>query len=72
MDKGTRLAIKAVGGQSALADKLGIRPQAIGQWRKIPAERVVEVEKATGVPREKLRPDLYRKARSPRTELTYA
>lgn len=74
MDKGVRLAIKAVGGRQALADLLGISYQAVQQWTKIPAERVVEIEEKTGVDRTKLRPDLYRrtKAKLPRTELTYA
>ena len=36
--------------------------QAIQAWLKknrVPAERVLAVEKATGVPRHQLRPDLY-------------
>lgn len=43
-----------------LAGALGISYQAIQQWKKIPAERLVDIEKATGIPREELRPDLYR------------
>lgn len=31
-------------------------------WKKVPAEQVVEVERITGLPREELRPDLYRGA----------
>lgn len=48
-----------------LAAALGIYPSAIVQWAKVPAERVVDVEHATGIPRQKLRPDLFdtRKAR---------
>lgn len=57
-------AIKQVGGISALAARLGVSYQAIQQWEKsgrIPAERVLEVEKATEglVTRHQLRPDLY-------------
>lgn len=33
---------------------------AISAWVKVPAELVVEVERITGLPREQLRPDLYR------------
>ena len=36
----------------------GITPQAISQWRQVPAERVLEVERVTGIARESLRPDL--------------
>jgi len=53
-------AIKAAGGPSALARKLGIKPQAVSQWKNVPAERVVEIEAATGIPRHELRPDLHR------------
>jgi hypothetical protein len=37
---------------------IGITPQAISQWRQVPAERVLEVERVTGINREVLRPDL--------------
>lgn len=44
---------------SKLAKALkGITPQAISQWKQVPAERVVEVETVTGIPRHELRPDL--------------
>lgn len=60
-------AIEAAGGQSALADFLGVSVQAITKWKKrplerqVPADRVVAVEAATNfsVKREELRPDLY-------------
>jgi DNA-binding transcriptional regulator YdaS (Cro superfamily) len=55
------LAIAKAGGLRALARALGIKYQAIQSWKKIPAERVIEIEHAIGVPRELLRPDLYRK-----------
>jgi len=47
--------------QAQLAAKFGVRPPAICKWeqRRIPAERVLEVERITGVPRQELRPDLY-------------
>jgi DNA-binding transcriptional regulator YdaS (Cro superfamily) len=51
------------GNASKLARDLGITHAAVGQWQgKCPAERVVEVERITGIPREALRPDLYRRA----------
>lgn len=54
-------ARRALNGNTGLSKALGGRPtsQAIGQWTQVPAERVIAVEKATGVPREKLRPDIY-------------
>ena len=48
------------GGAQGLSKLLGaITPQAISQWKRVPAERVLEVERVTGVSRSFLRPDLY-------------
>lgn len=55
-------AIAAAGNASELARRLGIKVQSIQQWDRIPAERVVDIERVTGVPREELRPDLYERA----------
>jgi DNA-binding transcriptional regulator YdaS (Cro superfamily) len=57
---GLQIAIKAAGSMRGLARLLEIAPQSIVRWKNgIPAERVVEVERVTGVPRSVLRPDLY-------------
>ncbi|MGV8950110.1 MAG: YdaS family helix-turn-helix protein [Cypionkella sp.] len=48
----------------AEANPMGkITPQAISQWRKVPAGRVVEVEAITGISRHDLRPDVFGMAR---------
>jgi DNA-binding transcriptional regulator YdaS (Cro superfamily) len=47
------------GGSSALARGLGLTPQAVLQWKAVPAERVLEVEKISGVSRYRLRPDVF-------------
>lgn len=52
-------AAAAAGSKSELARQLGIAVQSIQQWKRIPAERVLDVEKVTGIPRHILRPDLY-------------
>lgn len=59
MDEGLRLAVKAVGTKYRLAKLLGIQPASVLKWTRIPPNRIVEVERATGVDRTKLRPDLY-------------
>src|SRR5947199_8422801 len=58
-DSGLSAAIQAVGGVSELARRLGISQPSVSNWDKIPAERVLAVEAATGVERMRLRPDLY-------------
>ncbi len=50
---------KPAGGVVALSAKLGLSRGAVSQWKRVPAERVLDVEKITGVPRHLLRPDLY-------------
>lgn len=61
-------AIVVVGSQRALAHAIGVSQQAISVWfrkkgKPIPAEMVVAVEKATGIPRNELRPDMYQPER---------
>lgn len=54
-------AKRAVRGNTGLSRALNdeITPQAVAQWKQVPAERVLKVERVTGVPRHRLRPDLY-------------
>ena len=56
-----KMAASAAGGVAALARALGVTSQAVSQWRKIPAERVPAVSRATDLPPHLLRPDLYRR-----------
>lgn len=60
-DSGLVAALAASGKAVNLAARLGITPQAINAWTRVPADRVLEVEEFTGVPCWVLRPDLYRK-----------
>lgn len=57
-------AVAIVGSQTALAAKIGVRPQAVQQWVATgiaPVRRVIAIEQATGgkVSRCELRPDIY-------------
>jgi DNA-binding transcriptional regulator YdaS (Cro superfamily) len=61
MDDGLREAINKAGGLRALARALGISQTSLAQWRRVPAERLVQVEAVTGIDRAVLRPDLYRR-----------
>jgi TorA maturation chaperone TorD len=58
-DLGLEEAIRVAGGVGALAKKLGISQPSVSNWSRVPAERVLSVEAATGVSRAMLRPDLY-------------
>lgn len=58
-DPGLTEAFHSTGGVSELARRLGISQPSVSSWTRVPAERVVAVEAATGVPRHRLRPDLY-------------
>jgi DNA-binding transcriptional regulator YdaS (Cro superfamily) len=44
-----------------IAAELGIERGAVAMWKKIPPERVPDVERITGIPRHELRPDLWEK-----------
>lgn len=60
MEKACELAKDKAGGPAALAKAIGgVTSQAVSQWRKVPAERVLDVERITGVSRHKLRPDVF-------------
>lgn len=64
-DPGLSEAIRAAGGVSELARQLGISQPSVSNWDRIPAERVLTVEAATGVSRKVLRPDLYEESDEP-------
>lgn len=57
-----------------LARKLGISRAAVYAWTEVPLARIADVERASGIQREDLRPDVFvrRKSRvrtSPRSPL---
>jgi TorA maturation chaperone TorD len=58
-DIGLQEAIRAAGSVSELARRIGISQPSVSGWDRIPAERVLTVESATGVNRTVLRPDLF-------------
>ncbi len=42
---------------AAIAKELGVTRGAVAKWSRIPAGRVIAVERVTGISREELRPD---------------
>src|SRR3984893_16262367 len=55
-----REAAGKVGGVPKLARKLGVSRQAIYQWTEVPVERAADLERVTGIPRSRFRPDLFK------------
>jgi len=58
-DAGLIAAIEAAGGITKLAVIVKTTAQNVCKWKRVPAERVLEVEHGTGIAREILRPDIY-------------
>ncbi|EJD6474820.1 transcriptional regulator [Providencia huaxiensis] len=66
---GLQTAINEAGGQTQLAKRISellnkpVKQQQIWNWlnrnKRVPADKVLVVEQASGVSRSKLRPDLY-------------
>lgn len=56
-------ATRKAGGQAALARILGVRQSTVSSWlrrgTRLPAEHVLPIEAALGIPRYELRPDIY-------------
>jgi TorA maturation chaperone TorD len=58
-ESGLGEAIRAAGGVTELARRIRISQPSVSNWSRVPADRVLAVEAATGVGRAVLRPDLY-------------
>src|SRR5262249_52433242 len=48
-----------------IANELGIKPQAVHQWKVVPLDRLHDVARLTHKSPRRLRPDFYLPARSP-------
>lgn len=56
----------SAGGVVALSKGLGYRSHtSLLKWKKVPDKHLLKIEQITGIPREELRPDLYRKTTTP-------
>lgn len=62
MESGLQKASRIAGSATELARILGVSKSAISQWGDaedgVPLDRCVDIERATGVPCEELRPDM--------------
>ena len=55
------LAVANLGSQQAIADVMEVGPMVVSQWKRrgVAAKRAREFSEKTGVPIEKVRPDLF-------------
>ena len=49
----------AAGSMAELARKLNVTRAAVAHWQVVPFRHLKSISKMTGIPRRKLRPDLY-------------
>lgn len=59
--------IQNAGGYSSVAKRMGLTKQVVWSWanvlHRVPAEQVMDLEAAIGIPRHLIRPDIYPKNR---------
>jgi DNA-binding transcriptional regulator YdaS (Cro superfamily) len=51
-----------------IAQACGLGREAVWRWRKVPARHVLAVESLLGIPRHKIRPDIYPPPQDPSTK----
>jgi pyruvate kinase len=57
--EGMELIRSQRGLMASIARGLGITRAAVATWKRVPAERVAEVSRLTGLPMGALRPDMF-------------
>jgi len=51
--------LRYYGGVNAMARTFELSRQAISKWDQVPFKHLSRIAKETGIPRQRLRPDLY-------------
>jgi hypothetical protein len=59
MDEALQAVITVMGGRVELARSLGLKYRSVLDWRRVPVERLIQIERITGIPRQRLRPDVF-------------
>ena len=52
-------AIELMGGARKVAERFSVSAQAVYKWQQVPGNKVLEIERETGVSRHELRPDIF-------------
>jgi Putative antitoxin of bacterial toxin-antitoxin system, YdaS/YdaT len=69
MNRALRLAVKKAGGFRPLARRLRIKHHSvILQWKRVPPNRAISIEKIYGISKSDLRPDLWPKPKAPKPQ----
>lgn len=58
MEESLSQILARAGGMNAMARALGITSASVAGWKRVPAARVAEVSRITGLPAARIRPDL--------------
>lgn len=53
------LTLLGKGSRRIVGEACGITSQAVSDWDRVPVEHVITFESLTGIPRERIRPDIY-------------
>ena len=53
------ISIKELGGPAKIARICGVSSQAVSQWKRIPRDHAKAIAEATGVPLQRLLPDVF-------------
>jgi len=64
MKQALKQAVNVSGSSKLLGQAIGVTPERVRMWLhrdNLPAEYVIAIERATGVSRHELRPDIYPK-----------
>lgn len=63
LETAAAVAVRKAGSQAKLARMLGVRQTVVSSWLRrgtpLPAQHVLPIEAALGIPRHELRPDIY-------------
>lgn len=54
-----KAAVEKAGSVKALAEILGVKPQAISQWKRVPIEHARAIARLTQIPLHELRADVW-------------
>ena len=58
-EDGLKKALQLAGSQTKLAHMLGLRPQAVQHWKRVPIKKAIKVSRLLGIPMNELVPELF-------------